>query len=98
VDVRFSRVWSDETSAELPHVDYAALLALRHLNWALMRRAAHGLVCRASTKKQVHDSEWFLRDPRTRKWMVASAVCKSWGYRQNAPAKFFGKAHLERLQ
>jgi hypothetical protein len=47
-------------------------------------------------KRQAHDPEWLLRDPRTRKWMVQCAICKTWGYRQNARAKFFGKAHLER--
>jgi hypothetical protein len=28
--------------------------------------------------------------------MVQCAVCKTWGYRQDAPAKFFGRAHLRR--
>jgi hypothetical protein len=49
-------------------------------------------------KKQAHDSEGLLRDPRTRKWMVQCAASKTWGYRQNASAKFVGKAHLKRLQ
>jgi hypothetical protein len=47
-------------------------------------------------KQHPHDPVWHLRDPRTRKWMLQCAVCKPWGYRQDAPSKFFGRAHLER--
>jgi hypothetical protein len=47
-------------------------------------------------KNEAHDPKWHLQDPRTRKWMVQCAVCKTWGYRQDAPSKFFGRAHLER--
>ena len=47
-------------------------------------------------KNETHDAEWYLRDPRTRKWMVQCAVCKQWGYPHNAPPKFFGRAQLER--
>jgi hypothetical protein len=63
---------------------------------SLAQRAVHGLVCPVIMKNAAHDSEWHLRDPRTRKWMVQCTVCKTWGYRQDAPAKFFGRADLQR--
>jgi len=47
-------------------------------------------------KNEPYDSEWHLQDPRTRKWMVQCAACKRWGYRHDAPPKFFGQDHLER--
>jgi hypothetical protein len=47
-------------------------------------------------KNQQHDFEWLLRDPRTRKWMVQCVACKRWGYRHDAPPKFFGQIPLER--
>jgi len=37
-----------------------------------------------------------MRDPRTRKWMVQCASCKRWGYRDDAPPRFFGRAHMEK--
>lgn len=46
--------------------------------------------------KEQHDAEWQLKDPRVRKWMVQCVVCKKWGYRHDAPAKFFGQPHLVR--
>jgi hypothetical protein len=46
--------------------------------------------------KEQHNSEWYLRDPRTRKWMVQCIACKRWGYRHDAPPKFFGRSMLER--
>jgi hypothetical protein len=53
-------------------------------------------------KKQQHDPDWYLRDPRTRKWMVQCASCKRWGFRKDAPPKFFGRAlvekHLEEMK
>jgi len=44
--------------------------------------------------KEQHDFDWHLSDPRTRKWMVQCAACKRWGYRHDAPPKFFGRSHL----
>lgn len=44
--------------------------------------------------KEQHDFDWYLSDPRTRKWMVQCAACKRWGYRHDAPPKFFGRSHL----
>jgi hypothetical protein len=47
-------------------------------------------------KSEQHDSEWYLQDPRIRKWMVQCVACKRWGYRPDAPPKFHGRAQLER--
>jgi hypothetical protein len=47
-------------------------------------------------KNEQHDSEWYLQDPRIRKWMVQCVACKRWGYRPDAPPKFHGRAQLER--
>ncbi len=47
-------------------------------------------------KNQEHDSEWYLRDPRIRKWMVQCVACKRCGYRSDAPPKFHGRVQLER--
>lgn len=42
------------------------------------------------------DINWHLNDPRTRKWIVQCCVCNTFGYRHDAPEKFFGRAHLEK--
>jgi hypothetical protein len=42
-----------------------------------------------------HDPEWYLADPRTRKWMIQCAICSRWGYRSDAPTEFFGRSQLE---
>jgi len=46
--------------------------------------------------EEEHDSKWYLRDPRTRKWMVQCVTCKRWGYRHDSPPEFFGRSSLER--
>lgn len=47
-------------------------------------------------KKEQHDPEWYLKDPRTRKWMVQCSGCLRWGYRADAPVEFFGRSQLEK--
>ena len=47
-------------------------------------------------KNEEHDAVWYLREPRTRKWMVQCVACNRWGYRPDAPPKFFGRAPLEK--
>jgi len=47
-------------------------------------------------KHEQHDPEWYLSDPRTRKWMAQCAICSRWGYRSDAPSEFFGRPALER--
>ena len=47
-------------------------------------------------KQQPHDINWHLASPRTRKWLVQCVICQTIGYRADAPAKFFGRAHLVR--
>ncbi len=45
-------------------------------------------------KSQEKDSEWYLSDPRTRKWMVQCVICQIIGYRADAPEQFFSRHHL----
>jgi len=47
-------------------------------------------------KEEQHDPEWHLKDPRTRKWMLQCAGCRTWGYRHDAPSMFFGQPHMEK--
>jgi hypothetical protein len=53
-------------------------------------------------KHEQHDPEWYLADPRTRKWMVQCRTCLRYGYRHDAPAEFFDRAllnqHFEALE
>jgi hypothetical protein len=55
----------------------------------------------SQSKNEEHDPDWFLRDPRTRKWMVQCIGCQRVGYRADAPERFFGRkqlvAHLQPL-
>jgi len=37
-----------------------------------------------------------LNAPRTRKWIVQCSACNAFGYKHDAPEKFFGEAHLEK--
>jgi hypothetical protein len=46
-------------------------------------------------RPQFSDPEELLKDPRCRKWMLQCSGCRRWGYRHDAPATFFGRAHLE---
>jgi hypothetical protein len=46
------------------------------------------------TRREQHDPEWHLSHPSTRKWMVQCAGCRRWGYRHDAPPKFFGEPHM----
>jgi len=46
-------------------------------------------------KNEDKDAEWYLQDPRIRKWMVQCVACNRWGYRHDAPPKFHGRAQLE---
>ncbi len=46
------------------------------------------------TKREEHNAEWYLNDPRTRKWMVRCSACGTIGYRDDAPDKFFGREQL----
>src|SRR6202171_2204907 len=54
------------------------------------------ILTEVSMKNEEHDSEWYLQDRRTRKWMVQCAACNRWGYRHDAPPKFHGRAQLEK--
>jgi hypothetical protein len=47
-------------------------------------------------KRPQHDPEWYLADPRTRKWMVQCPTCQRWGYKYDAPPDCFGRSPLER--
>jgi len=47
-------------------------------------------------KRQEHDAEWYLADPRTRRWMIQCHRCMRWGYQADAPATFFGRSALVR--
>jgi hypothetical protein len=47
-------------------------------------------------KSESNDAEWHLDDPRTRRWMIQCAGCRRWGYRADAPPKFFGRSHMEK--
>jgi hypothetical protein len=47
-------------------------------------------------KTQPTDPTWHLNDPRTRKWMLQCVGCRRWGYRHDAPPRFFGRAHLKK--
>ena len=42
------------------------------------------------------DINWYLNNPRTRKWVVQCSVCNTSGYKHNAPEIFFGKVYLEK--
>jgi hypothetical protein len=42
------------------------------------------------------DPEWYLKDPRIRRWMVQCVGCRRWGYRADAPARFHGRSQLEK--
>jgi hypothetical protein len=42
------------------------------------------------------DPEWYLKDPRIRRWMVQCAGCRRRGYRSDAPARFHGRSQLEK--
>lgn len=46
------------------------------------------------SKSEEKDPEWHLDEPRTRKWMVQCVICKTIGYRADAPKQFFGRYHL----
>jgi hypothetical protein len=46
-------------------------------------------------KKEDKDAEWYLQEPRIRKWMVQCIACNRWGYRHDAPPKFHGRSQLE---
>jgi len=61
----------------------------------IRRSEAPFMICKANMKKQHHDPEWLLKDPRIRKWLVQCAACQRWGYPHNAPVRFFGRANLE---
>lgn len=37
-----------------------------------------------------HDPEWYLSDPRMRKWMARCGSCGTPGFRADAPSEFFG--------
>lgn len=54
--------------------------------------AAHSM----RIKKEQHDPELHLRNPRTRKWMAQCVLCKRWGFRHDAPSQTFGRTPLER--
>jgi hypothetical protein len=47
-------------------------------------------------KNEDKDAEWYLQEPRIRKWMVQCIACNRWGYRHDAPPKFHGRAQLEK--
>ena len=55
----------------------------------------------SQTKTETHDPDWYLRDPRTRKWLVQCIACQRVGYRADAPPHFFDRdrivAHLHPL-
>jgi hypothetical protein len=42
------------------------------------------------------DPESYLADPRTRKWVVRCLSCWRFGYRADAPERFFNRHWLER--
>jgi hypothetical protein len=46
-------------------------------------------------KQETNDSEGYLPDPRTRKWIVQCVFCKRWGYRHDAPQDSLGRGQLE---
>jgi hypothetical protein len=48
------------------------------------------------TMREEQDPEWYLQDPRTRKWMAQCVGCHRWGYHHDAPPEFFGRAPLEK--
>ena len=43
---------------------------------------------------QPHDPDWYLRDPRTRKWLIQCVTCQRVGYRVDAPEEFFGRQSI----
>jgi len=51
----------------------------------------------AHSRKEEHDPEWYLLDPRTRWWMAQCVGCLRWGYRDDAPPEFHGRTQLEKF-
>lgn len=45
--------------------------------------------------KETHEPDWYLLDPRIRKWMARCATCTTVGVRNGAPAEFFGSKQFE---
>lgn len=43
------------------------------------------------SKGEDKNPEWYLNDPRTRKWLVQCVICQTIGYRADAPEKFFSR-------
>src|ERR1700746_3252972 len=46
--------------------------------------------------REEHDPDWYLQDPRTRRWMAQCTGCRRWGFREDAPPEFFGRVPLEK--
>jgi hypothetical protein len=47
-------------------------------------------------RPEFSDPERLLKDPRVRKWMKQCTGCRRWGYRHDAPARFFSRSVLEK--
>lgn len=45
---------------------------------------------RQGRKDERHDPQWYMNEPRTRKWLVQCSGCQRIGYRSDAPENFFG--------
>jgi hypothetical protein len=48
----------------------------------------------ANKSPEVHDPEWYLLDPRTRKWTTRCSRCGAVCFLPGAPDEFFGRAPL----
>jgi hypothetical protein len=48
-------------------------------------------------KNQDKDINWYVTDPRTRKYLAQCMACGVYGIRPDAPEKFFGSEPLKKL-
>lgn len=47
-------------------------------------------------KDETKDINWLLSFPRTKKWVVQCSTCGTFGYRHDAPEKFYNRYYLEK--
>jgi hypothetical protein len=47
--------------------------------------------------RQKHDPEWYLKDPRIRRWMARCSSCDTVGIRPGAPPRFHGSDQYKEL-
>ena len=65
------------------------------LNGSIVAQTSMGRSPRRMKHVQ-HDIEWYLSDPRARKWIAKCGTCDAASFAKGAPEKFFGRAQLER--